>query len=103
VQGRIHEQRIDVDVSGARPIRAADVAVVCDENASVVEAHVGDVVPKDVVYCDFGYVITCHKSQGSEWDNVLVWDEYVPPQLWDMKRWRYTAITRAAKNLTYLI
>lgn len=62
-----------------------------------------DVVPKRMVYCDFGYVITCHKSQGSEWDNVIVYDEYMPPQVWSMARWRYTAITRAAKQLTYLI
>lgn len=61
------------------------------------------VVPKDVVYCDYGYVITCHKSQGSEWDHVLVYDEWMPAKVWDMKRWRYTAITRAAKKLTYLI
>jgi len=54
-----------------------------------------------LVYADFGYAITCHKSQGSEWDSVLVWDEWMPPQVWDMKRWRYTAITRAAKKLIY--
>lgn len=60
-------------------------------------------VPKEVVYCDYGYVVTCHKSQGSEWDNVIVYDEWMPPRFWDMKRWRYTAITRAAKKLTYLI
>lgn len=56
-----------------------------------------------MIYCDFGYAITCHKSQGSEWRSVLVWDEYMPPKLWDMRRWRYTAITRASENLTYCI
>lgn len=59
-------------------------------------------IPKQFAYCDYAYVITCHKSQGSEWDNVIVYDEWMPPQIWDMKRWRYTAITRAAKKLTYL-
>ncbi len=58
-------------------------------------------VPREVVYCTYGYVITCHKSQGSEWDKLIVFDEWMPPQVWDMKRWRYTAITRAAKQLTY--
>jgi len=58
-------------------------------------------VPKNVVQTTYGYVITCHKSQGSEWDKVLVYDEWIPPQVRDMKRWRYTAITRAAKQLTY--
>jgi len=47
---------------------------------------------------DFGYYITCHKSQGSQWDNILVQD-----QSWIFKenaaRWLYTAITRAATKL----
>lgn len=60
-------------------------------------------IPKKYVYCDYAYAITCHKSQGSEWDHVIVFDEWMPPQVWDMARWRYTAITRAAKKLTYLI
>lgn len=62
-----------------------------------------DYAPKDTVHCTYGYVITCHKSQGSEWDKVICWDEWMPPQVWDMKRWRYTAITRAAKELVYNI
>jgi len=47
---------------------------------------------------DFGYALTCHKSQGSAWDKVLVIDE----PLWetDWNRWAYTAFTRAAKELT---
>ena len=60
-------------------------------------------IPKNTVWCDFGYAITCHKSQGSEWDNVLVWNEWVHPKVWDMKRWQYTAITRASKNLTFCL
>jgi exodeoxyribonuclease-5 len=47
---------------------------------------------------DFGYCLTTHKSQGSEWDNVLGIDE----ALWktDTNRWRYTMFTRAARTLT---
>ena len=55
--------------------------------------------PRDYVHVDFAYAITVHKSQGSEWDNVLLFDEWLPPKVWDMKRWRYTGITRAAKKL----
>jgi len=58
-------------------------------------------VPKTVVYADFGYAITCHKSQGSEWRKVLVWREWMPPQIWDQKRWDYTAITRASHELIF--
>lgn len=60
-------------------------------------------IPREWVYFDYGYVITCHKSQGSEWDSVLVYDEPMPAHVWDMRRWRYTAITRASKNLIYCI
>jgi exodeoxyribonuclease-5 len=48
---------------------------------------------------DFGYAITCHKSQGSEWDHVLVLDESFGN---DKARWQYTAATRASKTLTWV-
>ena len=53
-----------------------------------------------MVLADYGYCITVHKSQGSEWDKVLVIDEQLE-KCWEAKRWRYTAITRAAKELKY--
>ncbi|OKL39972.1 ATP-dependent DNA helicase [Pontibacter flavimaris] len=43
----------------------------------------------------YGYAITCHKSQGGEWDTVFV-DYYGRTGLKDAQlRWSYTAITRA--------
>ena len=49
---------------------------------------------------DYGYVITVHKAQGSEWDKVTVFEEYMKDQSReDFKRWLYTATTRAAKKL----
>lgn len=49
---------------------------------------------------DYGYVITVHKAQGSEWDKVIVFEEYMKDQTRDdFKRWLYTAATRAAKKL----
>ena len=48
---------------------------------------------------DYGYVITVHKAQGSQWDNLIVFDES-----WAFReharQWLYTAITRAAETLT---
>lgn len=56
---------------------------------------------KDIVKLnnfDYGYAITCHKSQGSEWDTVVVFDEsYIFKDL--KNKWLYTAITRARKKL----
>lgn len=49
----------------------------------------------------FGWAITCHKSQGSQWDNVIVFDE--SGAFRDAKRnWLYTAITRAAERVTVI-
>ena len=47
----------------------------------------------------YGYAITCHKSQGSEWDNVLVIEEGFPFNKEEHIKWLYTACTRAAKKL----
>jgi exodeoxyribonuclease-5 len=47
----------------------------------------------------FGYAITCHKSQGSQWDSVLVLDESAVFRE-DSEKWLYTAITRAAERVT---
>lgn len=47
----------------------------------------------------FGYALTVHKSQGSQWNNVLVFDESSTFRE-DAWRWKYTAITRAANAVT---
>lgn len=49
---------------------------------------------------DYAYAVTCHKAQGSEWPHVVVLEQFVP-RLWEMPRWRYTAVTRASERLTY--
>ncbi|MAD11843.1 MAG: ATP-dependent endonuclease [Flavobacteriaceae bacterium] len=51
----------------------------------------------------YSYSITCHKSQGGQWDRVFVEYPYLPegPNK-DFFRWLYTAITRAKKEL-YLV
>lgn len=54
---------------------------------------------KDAEEFDFGYALTCHKAQGSQWDNVLIMDESRVFRD-DKAKWLYTAITRAAKEVT---
>ena len=46
---------------------------------------------------DYGYCITCHKAQGSEYGKVLVVEEYLRGN--DHARWLYTAATRAKDKL----
>lgn len=58
-----------------------------------------DKIPDQFTY---GYAITCHKSQGSEWDNVLVIEESFPFEKEEHKQWLYTAATRAAKKLVII-
>ena len=56
----------------------------------------GEIVPKEFTYA---YAITCHKSQGSEWDNVVVLEEKFPFDKEEHARWLYTACTRASQKL----
>ncbi|GAA3572400.1 ATP-dependent DNA helicase [Snuella lapsa] len=51
----------------------------------------------------FSYAITCHKSQGGQWNTVFVEQPYLPNGVdKDFLRWLYTAVTRAKEKL-YLI
>ena len=50
----------------------------------------------------YGYAITCHKAQGSEWDNVLVIEEGFPFDKEEHKKWLYTACTRSCKRLVII-
>lgn len=50
----------------------------------------------------YGYAITCHKAQGSEWDKVLVLEEKFPFNREEHARWLYTACTRASEKLVLI-
>ena len=51
---------------------------------------------------DYGYVLTVHKAQGSQWDHVVLFDEsFAFPD--SRGRWLYTGVTRAAKKLTVVV
>ncbi len=51
---------------------------------------------------DYGYVLTVHKAQGSQWDDVVLFDESAAFQE-HRQRWLYTGVTRAAKRLTVVL
>ncbi len=47
---------------------------------------------------DYGYALTVHKAQGSQWDDIVLFDESFAFR--DTRdRWLYTAITRAAERI----
>lgn len=56
-----------------------------------------------MVPMDYGYCLTVHKAQGSQWDHVVLCDDGFAH--WDprmRRKWLYTAITRASERLTIL-
>ena len=59
----------------------------------------GPTIPMEFTY---GYAITCHKAQGSEYPKVLVLEEGFPYNKEEHARWLYTAATRASEKLIIL-
>ena len=51
---------------------------------------------------DYGYALTVHKAQGSQWNTVVLFDESFAFRE-HRNRWLYTGITRAAKQLTIVV
>lgn len=51
----------------------------------------------------YGSVLTVHKAQGSQWDNVVLFDESKAFPEADRARLLYTGITRAAKRITIVM
>ena len=51
---------------------------------------------------DFGYALTVHKAQGSQWPNVLLWDESTTFEEFRWQ-WLYTAITRTSEKITIVM
>jgi exodeoxyribonuclease-5 len=50
---------------------------------------------------DYAYAVTCHKAQGDEWDNVLVFEQRC--DWWEHARWAYTAASRARERLVWVM
>lgn len=55
--------------------------------------------------CSYGYAVTCHKSQGGEWNKVFVAfvrrNNFLNPTK-DIYQWIYTAITRAKQKVGFV-
>lgn len=56
----------------------------------------------DIGRFDYGYLLTCHKAQGSQWDDLTVIDESDAFRA-DKFAHLYTAITRAAKEIVLAV
>jgi exodeoxyribonuclease-5 len=75
------------------------------ETVAHTQPFFGEEIPfyerSDAQEFDFGYALTCHKAQGSQWKSVCIFDES-----WcfkkDKNRWLYTAVTRASDSVTLI-
>lgn len=49
----------------------------------------------------FSYALTCHKTQGGQWETVFIDQGYLNEQMLNVEylRWLYTAVTRATKKI----
>jgi exodeoxyribonuclease-5 len=59
-------------------------------------------IKKGMVEATYGWAITCHKSQGSQWRNVIVYDDHLTRREGERRKWLYTALTRAEEGLLIL-
>jgi exodeoxyribonuclease-5 len=49
---------------------------------------------------DYGYAVTCHKAQGDQFGNIIVFEQEC--NKWDHIRWSYTAASRAVNGIIWL-
>ena len=54
---------------------------------------------KDIIIATYGYAITAHKAQGSQWENVFIGEVCKLRDNVESARWIYTAVTRASNKL----
>jgi ATP-dependent exoDNAse (exonuclease V) alpha subunit len=87
-----------IEMDGLEAPWKGRVAVAPFGNPPSVAAQVRD---RDLGLFDFGYAITAHRAQGSEAEKVIVIEEGWPDPGTEMRRrWLYTSVTRASKELT---
>lgn len=56
---------------------------------------------KRALVATYGYAITCHKAQGSQWNKISVVNDW-PSQSDTYQQWLYTALTRAVESVTLM-
>lgn len=100
----VDDERIEMTVTPADPGGSTDQKNVIVRH-EFFEGTESDLAWEDRRGTDeftYGYALTTHKSQGSQWDNVLVFDESAAFRN-DRNRWLYTAVTRAAETVTVVM
>ena len=96
-RGKLRMSLVPEDDAERKPIR---VGIIPQFFTS--EEEIPYSLRKDSDEFDYGYALTVHKAQGSQWDEVVVFDESFAFRE-HRSRWLYTAITRAAERLTVVV
>jgi exodeoxyribonuclease-5 len=96
--GKLRYAIVPDDDPGRKPLRIA----VRPEYFTDGEEGVAPAFRRTSDAFDFGYVLTVHKAQGSQWNDVVLFDESGAFRE-HRNRWLYTGITRAAETLTIVV
>lgn len=94
--------RLDMDVTSLDEDRDPVSVKVFEEFFNGTEAGLDWRERRNCEEFTFGWAITCHKSQGSQWDNVIIFDESGAFRE-SRSNWLYTAVTRAAEKVTVVV
>ena len=79
-----------------------DYKLLVDGAPTIVKNKFGKVIKSPFVEMEYGYAITVHKAQGSQFNKVLVYDDYWKKDLTYFK-WLYTAISRSIDKVVILL
>ena len=98
-----HDDQIHLSLTRSLDDDAFDtISVAVHQGLLIGAVQEDDLSAKDKKRCelfDYGYALTVHKAQGSQWDLVLLFDE--SSKFGEIAhRWLYTGVTRAAHHLT---
>lgn len=93
--------RMDVTPEDEIKRKTVDVSVLC-EFFDGREDEIQPFMRRETDEFTYGYALTVHKAQGSQWDNLVLFDEsYAFREHRD--RWLYTGLTRAAETITVVM
>jgi exodeoxyribonuclease V len=90
--------RMDVMPDGESRRRPVEVSVLRDFFEGK-EEEIPFVLRRESDEFTYGYALTVHKAQGSQWDDLVLFDESYAFRE-HRSRWLYTGLTRAAERIT---
>ncbi|MEN3929908.1 AAA family ATPase [Microvirga sp. W0021] len=100
-QGKVGLIRMDVSPEDDIKHKVVDVSVL-QEFFEGREDEIQPFVRRETDEFTYGYALTVHKSQGSQWDDIVLFDESYAFRE-HRARWLYTGLTRAAEKITVVM